>query len=340
MSFRNLVTVTLLSLCSVIAMAQSRRISGTITDTNGDPVIGAAVQQVGSTTNGVVTDARGNFAITVPDGAVMNVESLGYDPLQFSIETGRSVYNITLNESATELNETVVIGYGVQQKKLLTGSTIQVKGDNISKLSTTTVLGALQSQSPGVQITQNSGQPGKGYKVNIRGLGTVGDAEPLYVIDGVAGGSLSALNPADIESIDVLKDAASAAIYGARAANGVILVTTKHGQDGRATISYDGYYGWQYIAKMPNTVNAKEYMEVIDLVATNEGQPKKDWASLMPASLYNSIMNGSWNGTNWMEESYNKGAPTTNHSITVTGGNRDSSRCCLPRYRCWSCGCS
>ena len=325
MSFKNFVTVTLLSLCSVIAMAQSKRISGKITDTNGEAVIGAAVQQVGSVTNGVITDADGNFAISVPDGAVMNVESLGYDPLQFTVESGRSVYNITLNESATELNETVVIGYGVQQKKLLTGSTIQVKGDNISKLSTTTVLGALQSQSPGVQITQNSGQPGKGYKVNIRGLGTVGDAEPLYVIDGVAGGSLTALNPADIESIDVLKDAASAAIYGARAANGVILVTTKHGQDGRATISYDGYYGWQYIAKMPNTVNAKEYMEVIDLIATNEGQPKKDWASLMPASLYQSVMNGSWNGTNWMEESYNKGAPTTNHSITVTGGNRDSS---------------
>ena len=303
-------------------LAQNITVKGTVVDASSGEGIPSATIVVRETSNWTTADLDGAFTIEAPAKGTLSVSILGYAPAEIAVD-GRRTIRIELVSDLDELSESVVIGYGVQQKKLLTGSTVQVKGDNLTKLSTTTVLGALQSQSPGVQITQNSGQPGKGYKVNIRGLGTVGDAEPLYVIDGVAGGSLNALNPSDIESIDVLKDAASAAIYGARAANGVILVTTKHGQDGRASISYDGYYGWQYIAKMPNTVNAKEYMEVMDLVATNEGQPKKDWASLMPSSLYQSIMNGSWNGTNWMEESYNKGAPTTNHAITVAGGNRD-----------------
>jgi len=132
----------------------------------------------------------------------------------------------------------------VYRKKLVTGATVQVKGDDIQKLSTTSPLSALQSQTPGVNITQGSGQPGEDFKVTVRGLGTIGDSAPLYVIDGIAGGDINVLNPSDIESIDVLKDAASAAIYGARAANGVILVTTRQGKSGKPQLSYDGYVGW------------------------------------------------------------------------------------------------
>ena len=134
------------------------------------------------------------------------------------------------------LEEVVVVGYGVQKKKLVTGATVEVKGEDITKLNTTQVLGALQSQSPGVSIQAVSGQPGDGFKVAIRGAGTNGDTKPLYVIDGVAGGDINNLNPADIERIDVLKDAASCAIYGSAAANGVILVTTKQGKAGKVTI--------------------------------------------------------------------------------------------------------
>ena len=196
-----------------------------------------------------------------------------------------------------------------------------MKGDDIAKLNTTNALAAMQSQSPGVQIVQSSGQAGSGYKVNIRGIGTMGDSAPLYVIDGVAGGDINSLNPNDIESIDVLKDAASAAIYGARAANGVILVTTKQGKAGKIQVSYDGYVGWQYLAKKPDVLNAKEFMYAQDLIAFNDGQDFKDWKSMLPADTYQSIMDGTWNGTDWIEESYHKGAPITNHSIGVIGGN-------------------
>lgn len=154
-----------------------------------------------------------------------------------------------MSEDSESLDEVVVIGYGVQKKKLVTGATIQVKSDDLVKMNAVSVLGALQSQSPGVNIVQESGQPGQGFKVNIRGIGTVGDSSPLYVIDGVAGGDINSLNPTDIESIDILKDAASSAIYGSRAANGVVLVTTKQGKAGKPTVTYDMYFGWQYMPK-------------------------------------------------------------------------------------------
>ena len=309
-------------LLALSASAQNRTVTGTVTDgASGDPVPFASIVVKG-TSNWTTTDLDGKYAVAAPANGILSVEILGYVSQEVAVD-GRSVVNIVLDPDLDQLSESVVIGYGVQQKKLLTGSTIQVKGDDLAKLNTTTALGALQSQSPGVTITQSSGQPGEGFKVNIRGMGTIGDSEPLYVIDGVAGGSLSALNPADIESIDVLKDAASAAIYGARAANGVILVTTKQGKEGRSVLSYDAYYGKQYISKMPDLLNAQEYMDALDLMFKNEGVALTDWASVLPSSLYQSIKNGSWKGTNWMEEAYNKGAPTMNHAINLTGGTAD-----------------
>ncbi|MBP5337274.1 MAG: TonB-dependent receptor [Bacteroidales bacterium] len=302
--------------------AQNLTVKGTITDgATGDPVPFASVVVKG-TGAWTTSDADGHYTVEAPATATLSVESLGYVSAAIAVD-GKTALDITLYPDLDQLSEAVVIGYGVQQKKLLTGSTVQVKGGDLTKLSTTSVLGALQSQSPGVTITQASGQPGEGYKVNIRGMGTIGDSDPLYVIDGVAGGSLSALNPADIESIDVLKDAASAAIYGARAANGVVLVTTKQGKEGRAVVSYDGYYGWQFISKMPNLCNAQEYMAALDLMYKNEGIALTNWSAVLPAKLYQSIQNGSWKGTNWMEEAYNKGAMTQNHAINVTGGTAD-----------------
>ena len=302
--------------------AQNLTVKGTITDgASGDPVPFASVVVKG-TGAWTTSDADGRFAVESPANGVLSVESLGYIAAEIAVD-GRSTVDVTLYPDLDQLSEAVVIGYGVQQKKLLTGSTIQVKGDELAKLNTTSALGALQSQSPGVSITQNSGQPGRGYKVNIRGIGTIGDSEPLYVIDGVAGGDINALNPNDIESVDILKDAASAAIYGARAANGVVLVTTKQGKEGRVIVSYDGFYGAQYIAKMPDMVNAKEYMQLYNLARTNSGLSPVDFSTKLPASLYQSVTNGSWAGTNWVEEMYNKGAMTQNHSVNVAGGTAD-----------------
>ena len=302
--------------------AQVATVKGTVTDAGtGDPVPYATVVVKG-TSNWTTTDKDGLYSIESPANGVLSVSLLGYSNVEEKVN-GRTLVDISLVPEFDQLMETVVVGYGVQQKKLVTGSTIQVKGDDLMKLSTTSALGALQSQTPGVNITQNSGQPGQGYKVNIRGIGTTGDSEPLYVIDGVAGGSLSSLNPSDIESIDVLKDAASAAIYGARAANGVVLVTTKQGKEGRVITSYDAYLGAQYIAKMPDLCNAQEYIQLQDLAKTNSASPLYDWQALLPQALYQSVLNGTWKGTDWVKEMYNKGARTENHSINIVGGNAD-----------------
>ncbi|MDR1259553.1 MAG: TonB-dependent receptor [Tannerellaceae bacterium] len=304
------------------AMAQTGvRVKGVVTsETDGLPLIGVNVVQRG-TTNGVVTDIDGNYELSIPAGAQLEFSYVGFFSQQVTVSTGRTVYNVILKEDSQSLEEVVVVGYGVQKKKLITGATVQVNGDDIQKLSTTSVLTALQSQTPGVTIVQNNGQPGSGYIVNIRGIGTIGDSKPLYVIDGVAGGDLNHISPSDIESVDVLKDAASSAIYGARAANGVVLVTTKQGKSGKVQVSYDGYYGWQYMYKRPDLLNAQEYMSIVDEQRFNDGVPGYDWGNLLPKDLYQSLMDGSSKGSDWVGAFYNEGAITQSHAINLTGGN-------------------
>lgn len=207
-----------------------------------------------------------------------------------------------------------------RKKKLVTGATVQVKGDDIAKLNTTNPLSALQGQTPGVNIVSTSGQPGANMSVTIRGLGTVGNSQPLYLIDGV-GGDISTLNPADIESIDVLKDAASAAIYGAQAANGVVLVTTKSGKEGTCRISYDGFAGWQTVARKFNMLNASEYMSIMDEARLNSGMSPVDWASLN--SIYDA--NGNIYDTDWIDLAIKDGGLTTSHSLSFTGGSKTST---------------
>lgn len=300
-----------------------RKITGIVKDSSGEPIIGANVVVKG-TSIGSITDIDGNFSFEAPSDGHLLISYLGYEE-QSILLSGKNTINVVLKEDTKLLDEVVVIGYGIQKKKLVTGATIQVTGEKLSKLNTVDAFGALQSQAAGVQITQNSGEPGEGYKINIRGLGTTGSATPLYVIDGVAGGNISALSPNDIESIDILKDAASAAIYGARAANGVILVTTKQGKAGKLSITYDGYYGIQE----PNTngirpANAKEYITLINKALDCAGTQKYDFESLIP-NEYSKIMNGTWNGTNWLKESTDNSAPIMSHAINLTGGS-DSSR--------------
>ena len=308
------------SVDAIDAVQQAKKITGTVTDAMG-PVIGANVLEKG-TTNGVITDIDGNFTLNVQPGATIVVSFIGYQPQEIVVGNQTS-FKIQLKEDAELLDEVVVVGYGVQKKKLVTGATVQVKGEDIAKLNTTSALGALQSQTPGVNITSNNGQPGEGFKVNIRGLGTIGDSAPLYVIDGVAGGDINTLNPADIESVDVLKDAASAAIYGSRAANGVILVTTKQGRMGKLEISYDGYVGWQNVYKMPDLLNAREYMAMQDEILFNEGQSMNNWESLLGSRVYGMVQDG-WKGTDWFDAIREKDALTQNHAINLTGGNEMS----------------
>ena len=294
----------------------TKKITGTVVDAQG-PVIGASVMEKG-TTNGTVTDFDGNFALNVNPGATIVISYIGYETQEIKVGNQSNI-NITLNEDDAVLEEVVVVGYGVQKKKLVTGATVQVKGEEIAKLHTTSALEAMQSSTPGVQITQSSSQPGKGYKVYIRGIGTTGDSSPLYVIDGVAGGDINAINPNDIESIDVLKDAASAAIYGSRAANGVILVTTKQGKEGKIELSYNGAIGWSNAYKRPQLLNAQQYMNIIDEYTFNTAGTKLDWPAFVPQDILNKVANG-WEGTDWWGAFENKNAVQHNHSVTLTGG--------------------
>ena len=301
----------------------TKKITGTVVDAMG-PVIGASIMEKG-TTNGTVTDFDGNFSLNVKPGATIVVSFIGFKTQEIAVGN-QSTFNIKMEDDNAVLDEVVVVGYGVQKKKLVTGATVEVKGEDITKLNTTQVLGALQSQSPGVSIQANSGQPGDGFKIAIRGAGTNGDTKPLYVIDGVAGGDINNLNPADIERIDVLKDAASCAIYGSAAANGVILVTTKQGKEGKVSINYDGNIGWSNIYRLPQLLTAGQYMQVMDMVRFNAGEGSRDWSQYFKGqeALLAAYKDGSNAGTDWVEALRNKNAVTTSHSLNIAGGSDKS----------------
>lgn len=307
---------------SVNAVQQAKKVTGNVSDAEG-PIIGASVVEKGNPGNGTVTDLDGNFTLNVKPGATIVITYIGYQKQEIAVGNQSNI-SVTMKTDDKTLDEVVVVGYGVQKKKLVTGSTIEVKGDDIQKMNTTQVLGALQSQTPGVNIQAASGQPGDGFKISIRGAGTNGNTAPLYIIDGVAG-DINNLNPADIERIDVLKDAASCAIYGSAAANGVILVTTKQGKQGKIQVSYDANVGWANVYRMPKMLTAKQYMEVMDQVRFNSGESGYDWKSIMGEDLYNSYMDGSNEGTNWVEAIRNKNAVTTSHALNVTGGSDRST---------------
>ena len=313
---RSFLLLSILCFCAICAQAQT--VSGVVKDVAGEAIIGATVKVLG-TNEAVITDFDGNFSVKAASNATLSISYVGYVTQQVKV-AGKSNITVVLEEDNNTLNDVVVIGYGTMKKKLVTGATVQVKGEDIAKLNTTNALEAMQSSTPGVQITQSSTQPGKGYKVYIRGIGTTGSASPLYVIDGVAGGNLDGINPNDIESIDVLKDAASAAIYGSRAANGVILVTTKQGKAGKIELSYNGAMGWSNVYKRPQLLNAQQYMTMIDEYTFNTSGSKLNWADYVPADILGKVANG-WQGTDWWDVFTNKNAQQQNHSVTLTGGS-------------------
>lgn len=297
----------------------AQKVTGTvISGSDNEPLIGASVMVQG-TKVGSVTNLDGNFTIDAKNGQTLEVSYLGF--ITQKVKVTGSVINVTLNEDKQSLDEVVVVGYGVQKKKLVTGATVQLKGDDIAKLNTTNPLSAMQGQTPGVNIVSTSGQPGAAMSVTIRGLGTVGNSQPLYLIDGV-GGDITTLNPADIESIDVLKDAASAAIYGAQAANGVVLVTTKSGREGSCKITYDGYVGWQTLGRKFEMLNSNQYMQIMDEALLNSyNMSPIDWTSLSAIR----DANGNVYNTDWIDQAVDNGALTTSHSLAFTGGSKTST---------------
>lgn len=328
-----------LAFCMFVSMAISygqRTIQGTITDSNsGEALIGATVV-VGSTGVGAATDIDGAYSIQAETGDVLTFSYVGYADMTMTVGAS-DVIDVTMQEGEI-LDEVVVVGYGTQKKSLLTGAGLNVKGEEIAALNTGTAMEALQGIAPGVSITRNSGAPGASTRVVVRGLGTIGNSNPLFVVDGVRVGNIDYLNPSDIEAIDVLKDAASTAIYGSSAANGVVLVTTVKGRkNAPARISYDAYYGVQNIAKKIDPLNAQEYMFIQDEARINDALAPWDWESRLQNNawlngrvsglgtqlgqdVWSQLQNG-WAGTNWIDEIETGDAPMQSHSLNITGGS-------------------
>ena len=296
------------------ALAQNRTISGKVVDASGQPVIGAAVTVVGNSRIGAATDLDGNFSLSVPAGASISVESIGYTAQTFAVGN-QSVFNIVLEEDTEMLEETVVIGYGVQKKSDLTGSVASVRDTELQNRSTSDAAAALQGKAAGVQIFNDSGAPGEGASIRVRGISSNSGSGlgPLLIVDGLKVDNINYLDPSMIESMEVLKDAASAAIYGAQAGNGVVLITTKNGAKNK---SKDGNIFYNYkltlsqLGHHAQVMNAQQYI---------------DWqqqAGQLP-SVDEIIKTGVWDGvtdTNWADVLYGTGV-THSHTIGAQGGN-------------------
>ena len=301
-------------LVSTNLCAQTTKVSGTIINQRtAEPVAGATVT-VKNTNRSASADNAGKFTIDASAGEVLVITSVGYISKEATVGAGS--LSIQLQEADNKLEEVVVIGYGTQKKKLVTGANLQVKGEDIQKQNTTSALHAMQGQAPGVQITSSSGQPGSGFNIVIRGKGTIGNFGPLVVVDGVQGVNINSINPADIESVDVLKDAASAAIYGSQAANGVILITTRTGrQNQKAQITLDVFYGVQNLAWKAPLLNSKEYAIIMNEQALNSGKSPyftNDEINNLPVS------------TDWLGQMFANNVPTQNYVLSVNGGNAGS----------------
>jgi len=316
---QRLALVMVLTLLPAMSLVAQKTITGIVKSATDDqPLIGVNVSVKGSQGVGTVTDFDGKYSLQVYDGQMIVFSYIGYTNKEIKY-SGQSTLNVTMSENNKTLDEVVVIGYGVQKKKLNTGATVQLKGDELAKLNTNNALQAMQGQTPGVNIISENGQPGSSMKVIIRGQGSNTYNTPLYIIDGVPG-DISNINPSDIQSIDVLKDAASAAIYGAQAANGVVLVTTNSGRDGKAQVTFDAYYGCENVARKIKMCNAKEYMTLMDEQALNSGNSPYNWSSYK--SIYDA--NGNLNDTNWMDLMF-KNTKAENYVLGINGGSSTST---------------
>ena len=249
----------LLSFTLASVYAQDIQVKGTVVSGSDDfPLPGVNVVVKG-TTQGVITDLDGNFMISVPSDAVLTFTYIGFKTQEVAVN-GKTTLNVVLDEDTETLEEVVVVGYGVQKKSVVTASIAKVSADDLENKAPVRMDNALKGLAAGVDVTSSSGQPGASPRVRIRGIGTINNSDPLYIVDGMPiSGGLDFVNPNDIESIEVLKDAASGAIYGARAANGVILVTTKKGKLGKTSINYNFSYGWQSAWKRREVTSATDY---------------------------------------------------------------------------------
>ena len=272
----------------------AQTVKGTVKDSNGEPVIGATVMEKG-TKNGTTTDLNGNFSINLKGNNPLMVSYVGMASQQVSV-AGKSSVSVVMQEDAHSLDDVVVIGYGVVKKRDLTGAIASVKSDDITKTPTTNVMEAIQGQVAGFDITRSNGEVGADMKMTLRGNRSIfGNNEPLFIIDGMEG-KFSELNPNDIASIEVLKDASSTAIYGAAGANGVVIITTKNAKKGEFKINFDAYLGWNKVTSFPELLTGQDYINFRQEAMNTAGLS----GDLFPSSYQSLIDEGKW--TNWYKE--------------------------------------
>lgn len=301
---------------------KSRTITGCVKDVNGEPIIGASVVEKGVATNGTVTDFEGNYTLTISSDE-LQISYIGYLPQVVKVHSGTSFYNVTLKEDTKTLDEVVVIGYGTQKKVNLTGSVASVSSSEIKDRVQTNVLSAVQGTVPGVTVIS---RPGSTPSINFRGRGNLGTSEPLYVIDGAIADAafFQSLNPNSIESISFLKDASSSAIYGSRAAYGVVLVTTKNGEKGKMNVSYSGLVGMKTPTYLPKTVDSWEYASMLNEGMYNRNAANGKYQAYSQEEI-DKFRNGTdldyYPNTNWADLVLDKHVLTTQHSVSFSGGS-------------------
>lgn len=299
-------------------------VTGIVKDENGEPIIGANIQVVGKSA-GTITDMNGRFSISASANFTLQITYIGYQTQTVNIGEQRNI-NIILQEDNAQLDEVVVVGYGTMKKKDLTGSVTAVKGDELAARRTTQLSTALQGALSGVMVSRDNGAPGSSASIQIRGVTTIGDSSPLVIIDGIPG-DINSVNPEDVESMSVLKDAASASIYGSRAAAGVIVITTKRAKSGDVALSYNFEYGWEIPTKLPTYVGAQRYMEMVNETRYNDNPDGGWYQTYTEDEITNWSINNATNPdkypmTDWGDILLKSSAPRQTHTLSIVGGGK------------------
>ena len=309
-------------LTSGMAIAQDLKITGTVTDFENQRSLPGVTIKVKGTGPGTVSDAQGNYSLSVPASSSLIFTFIGYRTQEVAVGSKTRI-DVVLMPDVANLKEVVVVGYGTQKKVNLTGSVASISGEQLTDRPVTNISTALQGQLPGVAVVQQSGQPGRDNGIiRVRGVGTMNDASPMVVVDGIVS-SMEDLNPNDIESISVLKDASAGAIYGSRAANGVILVTTKRGKNGTPKVSYNGYAGWQELTNMPEYLDSYNYAMLLNEGLQNEGKPVR-YTAVELEKFRTGSDPVNYPNTDWLGLLFTGSGMQQAHNLSVSGGSEAS----------------
>lgn len=318
---KNMRAALLFFIVAVISLgvsAQNVTVKGTVKDKTGETVIGASVVEKGNTTNGTITDIDGNYSLNVPSNATLVFSFVGMKSYEIAVK-GQTTINVTMEDDSQALEEVVVIGYGSVKRKDLTGSVATVNSDVLAAVPVANATEALQGKMAGVQITTTEGSPDADMTIRVRGGGSITQSnEPLFIVDGFPVESISDIPASDIEDITVLKDASSTAIYGSRGANGVILVTTKSGKEGKINVSYNAYYSWKKVAKKLDVLNARDYTEwqyELGNLTNKVEDYEEHFGSYQDIDLYDNVATNDW-----QDLTFGRTGHTFNHSLNINGG--------------------